>query len=61
MNNERFADAAAAGSFIGWLASVAVQALPIIQCLAGLAAIVAGIAAARYHIVARRHLRKDKR
>jgi hypothetical protein len=50
MNSERIADVAAAGSFIGWLSSVAVQTLPIIQWLAGLAAIVAGLAAAYYHI-----------
>lgn len=62
MNGERMADAAAAGSVIGWLASVAVQTLPIIQWLAGLAAIGAGVAAARYHILARRNIvREDER
>lgn len=56
--NERAADLAAVGSVIGWLSSIAVQTMPIIQWLAGVAAIVAGVAAARYHIVARRHLKK---
>jgi hypothetical protein len=50
MNSERIADFAAAGSVVGWLSSVAVQTLPIIQWLAGVVAIVAGLAAAYYHI-----------
>jgi len=56
MNGARLADVAAASSFIGWLASLAVKALPIIQCLAGVIAIAAGIAAYRYHTAARRNL-----
>lgn len=61
MSGERLADAAAAGSAIGWLASIAVQTLPIIQWLAGLAAIAAGIAAARYHVLARGNILKERK
>jgi hypothetical protein len=43
------ADAAAATSTMGWLASVAADTLPIIQAVAGLVAIVAGGFAIAYH------------
>jgi hypothetical protein len=43
------ADAAAATSSIGWLASVATDTLPIFQLLAALVAIVAGGFAIAYH------------
>lgn len=45
----RIADAAAGTSVVGWLASWATDALPIIQALAGLVAIVAGCFAIAYH------------
>ena len=45
----RLADAAAATSSIGWLASVATDTLPIFQLLAALVAIVAGCFAIAYH------------
>lgn len=46
---QRMADAAAATSTMGWLASVAADTLPIIQAVAGLVAIVAGGFAIAYH------------
>jgi len=49
MTNTRAADAAAATSTLGWLASWATDALPIIQALAGIVAIVAGLFAIAYH------------
>jgi len=45
----RLADAAAATSSIGWLASVSTDTLPIFQLLAALVAIVAGCFAIAYH------------
>lgn len=50
MTPERLADAGAAGSILAWLASIAAQTLPIVQWLAGVVAIFAGICAAIYHI-----------
>jgi len=47
--NTRAADAAAATSTLGWLASWATDALPIIQAAAGIVAIVAGLFAIAYH------------
>lgn len=47
---DRLADLGAAGSFLGWLSSIAVQTLPIIQWCAGMVAIVAGLCAAYYHV-----------
>jgi hypothetical protein len=52
MNNTastRVADAAAATSSLGWLASVATDTLPIFQLLAAVVAIVAGCFAIAYH------------
>jgi hypothetical protein len=49
MTNTRAADVAAATSTLGWLASWATNALPIIQALAGIVAIVAGLFAIAYH------------
>jgi hypothetical protein len=49
MQNTRAADAAAATSTLGWLASWATDALPIIQAMAGIVAIVAGLFAIAYH------------
>jgi hypothetical protein len=43
------ADAAAATSSLGWMASVAADTLPIFQLLAALVAIVAGGFAIAYH------------
>ena len=45
----RLADAAAATSSLGWMASVAADTLPIFQLLAALVAIVAGGFAITYH------------
>ena len=50
MTSERIADAGAAGSVLAWLSSLAVQTLPIVQWLAGVVAIIAGICAAYYHV-----------
>jgi putative flippase GtrA len=50
VNQERLADFGAAGSIVAWVSSMAVQTLPIVQWLAGVAAIVAGLCAAYYHI-----------
>jgi hypothetical protein len=41
-DHSRLADAAAGTSLVGWLASWATDALPIIQAIAGLVAIAAG-------------------
>jgi len=49
MTNTRAADAAAATSSIGWMASWATDTLPIIQAMAGIVAIVAGLFAIAYH------------
>lgn len=49
MNQERLADIGAAGSIVAWLASVATATMPIVQWLAGVSAIVAGVCAACYH------------
>lgn len=49
LDSTRLADAGAATSIVAWLSSIAVQALPIIQLIAGVVAIVAGVLAARYH------------
>lgn len=51
MSQERLADAGAAGSLVAWVSSLAAQTLPIVQWIAGLVAIFAGICAAYYHIV----------
>lgn len=48
-HGQRVADAAAATSGIGWLASWATDALPIIQAVSGIVAIVAGCFAIAYH------------
>lgn len=48
--NERLADMGAAGSILAWLSSVAVQTLPIVQWIAGIVAILAGLCAAYYHL-----------
>lgn len=48
-HSTRAADAAAATSAFGWVASWATDALPIIQALAGIVAIVAGCFAIAYH------------
>lgn len=48
--NERVADVGAATSIVGWLASLAAQALPIVQFVAGCVAIIAGLAATYYHV-----------
>jgi len=45
----RLADAAAATSSLGWMASVAADTLPIFQLLAAVVAIVAGGFAIAYH------------
>ena len=45
----RLADAAAATSSLGWLASISTDTLPIFQLLAALVAIVAGVFAIAYH------------
>jgi hypothetical protein len=50
VNTERLADIGAASSILAWVASIAAQTLPIVQWLAGVVAIVAGICAAVYHI-----------
>lgn len=50
MTPERLADAGAAGSVLAWLSSLAVQTLPIVQWLAGVVAIIAGLCAAYYHV-----------
>lgn len=48
-HSTRVADAAAATSAFGWVASWATDALPIIQALSGIVAIVAGLFAIAYH------------
>lgn len=48
-HSTRVADAAAATSGLGWVASWATDALPIIQALAGIVAIVAGLFAIAFH------------
>lgn len=48
-HSTRVADAAAATSAFGWIASWATDALPIIQALAGIVAIVAGLFAIAFH------------
>lgn len=50
IEQERLADLGAAGAAVGWFTSVAVETLPIIQWLAGVAAIIAALCAAYYHI-----------
>jgi len=50
MNQERLADVGTAGSIVAWLASVATATMPIVQWLAGVAAIVAGVCSAVYYI-----------
>lgn len=54
---ERAADAAALTSIPAWLVSVAVDALPVIQALAGLVAIIAGLFAIAVHL---RRLIRDR-
>lgn len=49
-HQHRIADAAAATSGLGWVASWATDALPIIQALAGIVAIVSGGFAIAYYI-----------
>ena len=46
---ERAADLAAGMTWLGWLSSVAMQTLPIVQWLAGLLAIVSALFAIRYY------------
>lgn len=48
-HGQRVADAAAATSAFGWVASWATDALPIIQAFSGIVAIVAGLFAIAYH------------
>jgi hypothetical protein len=48
-NQTRLADAGAVTSIGGWLVSHAIEANPIVQLIAGVVAIVAGLCAARYH------------
>lgn len=48
-HSNRLADAAAAASGIGWLASWATDALPIIQAMAGIIAIISGAFAIAWH------------
>lgn len=48
-HGQRVADAAAATSAFGWVASWATDALPIIQAVSGIVAIVAGCFAIAYH------------
>jgi hypothetical protein len=55
MNTERAADAAAAFSLPAWLISIAADALPLIQVVAGVLAIIASCFAI---IVHRRKLRE---
>lgn len=50
MSLQRTADAAAAISVPAWLASWAVNALPIVQVVAGLVAIIAGLFAIAVHV-----------
>lgn len=49
-HHERAADAAAAGGWILWLTSHALELMPILQFLSLLAAIAASIAATIYYI-----------
>ena len=48
-HSSRVADAAAATSAFGWLASWATHALPIIQAISGIVAICAGLFEIAYH------------
>jgi hypothetical protein len=47
---ERIADAGVALTGAGWIVSVAVEALPVVQVVAGIVAIIAGCCAAYYHL-----------
>ncbi len=47
---EKAADAAAAVSIPAWVVSLAADALPIVQVLAGLVAIIAGVFAIAVHL-----------
>jgi hypothetical protein len=49
VSQERLADAGVVTSAGGWIVSHALEAAPVIQDIAGLIAIVAGLCAARYH------------
>ena len=51
MNQTRLADAGAVTSIGGWIVSHAIEANPVIQLIAGIVAIVAGLCAARYHLL----------
>lgn len=46
---ERMADAATGVSTVGWIVSICAQALPVIQAIAGLLAIVSALFAIRYY------------
>lgn len=60
MNKDlRLADAGAAGSFGGWVLTHVLEAAPLIQELAGLAALCAGIASARYYWKKANEIDKD--
>ena len=50
MSIEKAADTAAAVSFPAWVVSLAAEALPIVQLIAGIIAIVAGAFAIAVHI-----------
>lgn len=49
VEHHKLADAAAGTSVVGWVASWATDALPIIQAVAGLVAIIAGLFAIAAH------------
>lgn len=60
MSQARLADAGAVTSIGGWFVSMAVQAAPFIQDLAGIIAIVAGVFAIRFHVVKTAAIKRGK-
>jgi membrane protein DedA with SNARE-associated domain len=60
IDHAKLADAGAITSGTGWFLSHALQAVPVIQDLAGIIAIIAGLCAARYHWLKAREI-KDAR
>lgn len=59
VSDTRLADTGAAVSVGGWFVTFAVQAEPIIQALAGIVAIIAGVFAARYHYLKAEEIKKN--
>jgi len=59
VNHARLADAGAATSIASWIISKAVEANPVIQLVAGIVAIFAGLCAARYHLLKAEELKNN--